>query len=110
MARADAEGARVYETLLKRAHDDPAILAFWLGGSRGMGRATQYSDYDVGILVADEAYDEFRRELGFDGSFQADWRPGIDLSIATFSSGSSPSPISSSTSWQVSCITLARGS
>ena len=68
MARADPEGARTYETLLKRAHDDPAILAFWLGGSRGMGRATQHSDYDIGILVADQAYDEFRSELGLDGS------------------------------------------
>ena len=84
MARAGPEGAQIYETLLKRAHDDPAILAFWLGGSRGMGRATPHSDYDVGILVADEAYDEFRRELGLDGSFQADWRPGIDLSVGTF--------------------------
>ena len=43
MARADAEGALVYESLLKRAHEDPAILAFWLGGSRGMGRATPHS-------------------------------------------------------------------
>ena len=84
MARPDPEGAQVYETLLKRAHDDPAILAFWLGGSRGMGRATQHSDYDIGILVADQAYDEFRSELGLDGSFQADWRPGIDLSVGTF--------------------------
>jgi hypothetical protein len=84
MARPDPDGAQIYEALLKRAHDDPAILAFWLGGSRGMGRPTRHSDYDVGILVAAEAYDEFRSELGFEGSFQADWRPGIDLSVATF--------------------------
>ncbi len=26
----------------------------------------------------------FRQELGLDGSFQGDWRPGIDLSVRTF--------------------------
>ena len=84
MARADPEGAQTYEMLLKRARDDPAILAFWLGGSRGMGRATPHSDWDIGIIVADDAYEAFSRELGLEDSFQADWRPGVDLMIRTF--------------------------
>ncbi len=37
---AGPEAARAYERLLERARTDPAILAFWLGGSRGMGRPT----------------------------------------------------------------------
>jgi hypothetical protein len=83
MARAAPEGARTYEELLKRAHEDPAILAFWLGGSRGMGRATEHSDYDVTIIVAEEAYEPFRRELGLDGGSQMEWRPGVDLTVGT---------------------------
>ena len=46
MARADAEGARqIYEDLAEaRGRTTPAILAFWLAGSRGMGRPTEHSD------------------------------------------------------------------
>jgi len=75
--------AETYAALLQRAEDDPAILAFWLGGSRGMGRPTAFSDYDVGIIVADDAYAPFCRELGFEGPFQAGWRPGVDLAVRT---------------------------
>ena len=85
MARPDAEGgAQVYETLLKRAQDDPSILAFWLGGSRGMGRPTPHSDWNIGIIVAEEAYGAFSRELGIEGGFQANWRPRVDLMVRTF--------------------------
>ena len=76
--------AETYAALLQRAEGDPAILAFWLGGSRGMGRPTEFSDYDVGIIVADDAYAPFCRELGFEGPFRADWRPGVDLMVRTF--------------------------
>jgi hypothetical protein len=83
MARAGPEGAQVYEQLLKRAKEDPAILAFWLGGSRGKGRPTEHSDYDIVILVADDAYKPFCDELGLQGPFQANWRPGVDLVLGT---------------------------
>lgn len=84
MARADLEGARtIYETLLTRAHDDAAILAFWLSGSRGKGRSTEHSDYDIVILVAEDAYKAFCRELGLEGPFQGNWRRGVDLSVGT---------------------------
>ena len=84
MARADPSGARTYEALLRRAREDPAILAFWLGGSRGMGRPTRHSDWDIGLIVAEDAYDAFRREIGLADCFQADWRPGVDLAVRTF--------------------------
>jgi hypothetical protein len=83
LARADPKAAQTYEALLRRAKHDPAILSFWLGGSRGMGRPTEFSDYDVGIIVAEDAYAPFCRELGFEGPFQADWRPGVDLAVRT---------------------------
>jgi hypothetical protein len=76
--------AENYAALLARAQADPDILAFWLGGSRGMGRATRFSDFDVAIIVAEAAYGPFCRELGLGDSFQADWRPGVDLAVRTF--------------------------
>ena len=78
------EGEADYLALLDRARSDPDILAFWLGGSRGMGKATQWSDFDVGMIVAEDAYARVRRELGLAGDFQADWRPGVDLAVRTF--------------------------
>ena len=75
--------AETYAALLARAEEDPAILAFWLGGSRGMGRPTEFSDYDVTIVVAEAAYAPFCRELGLEDPFQADWRPGVDLAVRT---------------------------
>ena len=76
--------AESYAALLQRAKDDPAVLAFWLGGSRGMGQPKQYSDYDCAFIVADDAYAAFCAEFGLAEPFQADWRPGIDLAIRTF--------------------------
>jgi hypothetical protein len=84
LGRADPEGAPTFEALLRRAEHEPAILAFWLGGSRGMGRPTEFSDYDVGIIVAEAAYEAFCRELGLQDPFQANWRPGVDLAVRTF--------------------------
>jgi predicted nucleotidyltransferase len=84
LSRAGPDAARIYEDLLERARRDPAVLAFWLGGSRGTGRPTEWSDYDIGIIVAEEAYAGFRRELGLEEPFQADWRPGVDLVVRTF--------------------------
>jgi hypothetical protein len=49
-----------------------------------MGRPTEFSDYDVTIIVAENAYVPFCRELGLEGPFQADWRPGVDLAVRTF--------------------------
>ena len=85
MTRADPPGAQVYEALLKRAKEDPAVLAFWLGGSRGKDRPTEHSDYDIVILVAEDAYKTFCDELGLEGPFQGNWRPGVDLSVGTLS-------------------------
>ena len=79
-----SEGEADYLALLDRAQRDPDILAFWLGGSRGMGRPTQWSDWDVGMIVAEDAYERVRRDLGLAGDFQADWRPGVDLAVRTF--------------------------
>jgi len=64
MGRADPDGAPTFEALLERANQDPAVLAFWLSGSRGKRRPTEHSDYDVVMVVAEEAYRGIFRELG----------------------------------------------
>ncbi|HUO11572.1 MAG TPA: hypothetical protein VMU37_02340 [Caulobacteraceae bacterium] len=84
MARADVSAARTFETLLRRAQDDPNVLAFWLGGSRGMGRPTEHSDYDCFFIVDQVAYPAFQAEFGLSGHHRMDWRPGIDLVALTF--------------------------
>ncbi|HTX51217.1 MAG TPA: hypothetical protein VME40_17720, partial [Caulobacteraceae bacterium] len=84
MARADPTGARTFETLLRRAQDDPNVLAFWLGGSRGMGRPTTHSDYDCFFVIDEAAYPAFQAEFGLSGHYRMDWRPGVDLIAVTF--------------------------
>ena len=79
-----ATPAETYQALLRRAEDDPNVLAFWLGGSRGMGRPTQHSDYDCVFIIAEPAHAAFCAELGLAEPFQMDWRPGIDLAVRTF--------------------------
>src|ERR1022692_3174056 len=76
--------AETYAALLRRAEEDPTVLAFWLGGSRGMGRATQHSDYDCFFIVDEVADSSFRGEFGLGGHYQMDWRPKIDLIVTTF--------------------------
>ncbi|HEY1489002.1 MAG TPA: hypothetical protein VGF84_23040 [Micromonosporaceae bacterium] len=39
---------------------DDRVLAAWLGGSFGNGTADDYADIDLHLLVADEAFDDFR--------------------------------------------------
>jgi hypothetical protein len=67
------KAAERYASLLSRSQDDPDILAFWLGGSRGKGRATLYSDYDCAVILADAAPANLRRDLA------AYRHPGLDL-------------------------------
>ena len=40
-------------------HSTPRILAATLNGSHASGRADEWSDLDLGVVVADDAYDDF---------------------------------------------------
>lgn len=40
-------------------HSTPHILAAYLSGSHARGMADEWSDLDLGVIVADEAYDDF---------------------------------------------------
>ena len=46
--------AEQFVRLVEEARHDPHIVALWLDGSRGKGvKVTEYSDYDVRMLVTD---------------------------------------------------------
>jgi hypothetical protein len=47
------DGARFHE-ILAEARAESGVLAMWLSGSRGKGRATTRSDYDLVIVVTEE--------------------------------------------------------
>ncbi len=40
-----------FRLLQEDAQDNPDVVGFFLGGSRGKGPATLYSDYDVYVIV-----------------------------------------------------------
>ena len=69
------DGSERFDALLRAAQHDPDILAFWLDGSRGKGRATAHSDYDCTLIVSDAAW-AVRAER---------WPPypGLDLTVRT---------------------------
>jgi hypothetical protein len=52
--------SRTFDQLRALALDDPNILAFWLGGSRGKGLVTEHSDHDCLMVVTGAAFTEYR--------------------------------------------------
>ncbi len=53
----------IFADLLAEAKVDPNIVGFWLGGSRGKGLATQYSDWDVEFIIKDELLEEYKQKF-----------------------------------------------
>lgn len=51
------------QELVKRFEGDSRCLAMYLSGSLAKGTSDEYSDVDMGIVVADEHYDLIRAEL-----------------------------------------------
>ncbi len=46
--------AESFRRLQERAEEDPGVVGFILGGSRGKGRASSHSDYDVYVIVKED--------------------------------------------------------
>ena len=53
--------SEAYDQLEALAREDPNVLAFWLGGSRGKAMASDQSDYDCTMIVADAVLVDYRR-------------------------------------------------
>mgnify|MGYP001574003154 CR=1 FL=1 len=70
---------RKFERLSTEARDDPNILAFFLTGSRGKGRSTPHSDWDIRIIVKDKVLVRYQRKY--------DTLEDKDFDIGVFSLG-----------------------
>ncbi|MHA2281581.1 MAG: nucleotidyltransferase domain-containing protein [Promethearchaeota archaeon] len=53
--------SEIYEKIYEEAKKDPNIIGFFLGGSRGKGFQTEYSDYDTYIIVKDSIVKEYKK-------------------------------------------------
>jgi len=69
----------IYESLYDEAENDPNIIGFFLGGSRGKGLQTKDSDYDIYIIVKDNVIEEYKEKYPFRKS------KGIDLIVFSLS-------------------------
>lgn len=50
----------MYEKLYKQAKEDHNVIGFFIFGSRGKGRATKHSDYDLRMVVKKEVTEEYK--------------------------------------------------
>ncbi|MHA2182999.1 MAG: nucleotidyltransferase domain-containing protein [Promethearchaeota archaeon] len=71
--------SEIYEKIHNEAKDDPNIIGFFLGGSRGKGFQTEYSDYDIYIIVKDSVVKEYKVKYPFHKY------EGVDLIVFSFS-------------------------
>ncbi len=70
--------SEVYEKIYEEAKTDPNIIGFFLGGSRGKGFQTKYSDYDTYIIVKDNVVSEYKERYPFRKY------NGVDLIVFSF--------------------------
>lgn len=68
------EKEKLYNQILEEAKEDQNVIGFFLGGSRGKGFQNEESDYDIKIIVKDEAA-EYRTKYSIFNN------PDIDLMI-----------------------------
>jgi hypothetical protein len=54
---------RIFKEVFETAQKDPNIIGLVLGGSRGKGFATKYSDYDTYMVVKDDAFESYEKKF-----------------------------------------------
>lgn len=67
-----------FRALLQRARTDDNIIGFFLGGSRGKGFENEYSDYDITMVVKNDAAEAYKEEFDEEDV-------GIDLGVLSLS-------------------------
>ncbi|MGD0059999.1 MAG: hypothetical protein ABSD58_11330 [Verrucomicrobiia bacterium] len=82
-----------FHRILADAQNDPNIIGFWLGGSRGKGLVTKTSDYDPVMLVKDNVLSEYKERY----ENQSD--RNIELSVQTLDSLKGYALWNSHTAW-----------
>nr|MDO8086502.1 hypothetical protein [Candidatus Sigynarchaeum springense] len=70
-----------FEALCKVAESNPSIIGLFLGGSRGNGRPTPHSDYDVYIIVKDGQAAEVEASLRGESSPFRDFCKNNDIIV-----------------------------
>nr|MDO8115685.1 nucleotidyltransferase domain-containing protein [Candidatus Sigynarchaeota archaeon] len=73
------EPGDIFNRMLDEAKADSNIIGLMLGGSRGKGLITRYSDYDVLIVVVDGKADEYKR------MYPRNKHHGMELSVQSLS-------------------------
>lgn len=68
-----------YNRLIQIAKEDSNIIGFFLGGSRGKGRAKEYSDYDTYIIVENDVADDYKKK------YPKHRYEGLDLMVLSLS-------------------------
>ena len=81
-----------FQQIRQMAFDDPAILAFFVTGSRAVGFETEHSDYDCALVVADEAFESYEHRF-------EDYEPEIETGIFTLESFRSHAAWGSELAW-----------
>ena len=78
--------AKIFEKIFDEAKKDPNIIGFFLGGSRGKGFQTKYSDYDTYIIVKDSTVKEYKERYPFRKY------KGIDLIVFSYTEFKNSAP------------------
>ncbi|GAG35513.1 unnamed protein product, partial [marine sediment metagenome] len=85
--------SEIYEKIYEDFKRDPNIIGFFLGGSRGKGLQTKYSDYDVYIIVKDNVIKKYKE------GFPKHKYEGVDLLIFSCSEFKKYAQWGSSDAW-----------
>jgi len=70
-----------FQALRKEAESNPSIIGLFLGGSRGKGRPTPHSDYDVYVIVKDGLAAEVEASLRGEASPFHEFCKGNDIIV-----------------------------
>ena len=85
--------SEIYDKIYETAKKDPNIIGFFLGGSRGKGLHTEYSDYDTYIIVKDKLVKEYKER------YPKQKYEGVDLLVFSYSEFKKYSLWGSSDAW-----------
>ena len=84
---------KIFTGIYEEAKSDPNIIGFFLGGSRGKGLQTEYSDYDTYIIVKDSVVN------GYNERYPKQKYKDVDLMVFSYSEFKKYASWGSSEAW-----------
>lgn len=91
-----------FKEIVEKARNDPNIIGLYLSGSRGKGKQTKYSDYDVEIVVKDEVREEY------EDKFKQKQKKGISFCIFSLTEFEKYADIGSEFEWDKPSFTFVK--